>query len=126
MIITKHKLLKKVSIIALSATMLTGMVLVANDSIHKKSVVTEAGTTYDGEFTNSGRTYRYKISGSEMTLVSVSGGSGNMSIPSSVSVNGKTYTVTALGDWFGFWIIVIKIVIIWIKLIVYDIKIFIF
>lgn len=93
--------LKRIATLSLSMMMLAGMVMPMSDSIYKKSIVTEAEVKYDGEFTNSGRTYRYKISGSEMTLVSVSGGSGNMSIPSSVSVNGKTYTVTALGDWFG-------------------------
>lgn len=101
MILTKHKLLKKICVLGLSATMLTGMVLSANDSVHKKNVITEAGTSYDGEVTYGGKTYRYKNDGNNIILMSVTAG-GELNIPSSLTINGKSRNVVGLGDYFGY------------------------
>lgn len=101
MVKTENKLLKKVCILGLSATMLAGMVLPMSDSFRKDTVITQADTSYDGEFSYGGKTYKYKNDGTDkIMLMSVTAG-GELKIPSTVTIGGKKKTVSKLGEWFG-------------------------
>lgn len=100
MIKTENKMLKRVCILGLSATMLAGMVMPVSDSLRKEAVITQADTSYDGEFKDGGRTYKYKNDGNNISLISVTDG-GELKIPSSVTISGKSRKVTSLGKFFG-------------------------
>lgn len=94
------KKLKKVCAGILCATLaLTVMV----PTTKVEDVVTVAAEeNYDGEVTCNGRTYQYKIkSETEVGLVSVKEGGGELGIPSRIKIDRTYYTVTSLEDWFG-------------------------
>ena len=91
---------KKLCMLSLSAIMLTGLVMPIGDRISKNNVVAMAETR--GSVTKDGRTYSYSDDGSNITLTYVYGKGGILNIPSSVTINGKSRTVTALGDEFGY------------------------
>ena len=101
MVKTENKMLKRVCILGLSATMLAGMVLPMSDSFRKDTVITQADTSYDGEFSYGEKTYKYKNEGADtIKLMTVTPG-GELKIPSKVTIGGKTKTVIKLGEKFG-------------------------
>lgn len=111
MVKTENKLLKKVCILGLSATMLAGMVMPMSDSFRKDTVITQADTSYDGEFSYGGKTYKYKNDGTDkIMLMSVTAG-GELKIPSTVPIGGKNKTVVGIGKSFGAYQTFTKVVI---------------
>ncbi|MCR5629739.1 transglutaminase domain-containing protein [Eubacterium sp.] len=92
--------LKRIATLSLSMMMLAGMVMPMSDNFRKDMVITQADTSYDGEFKDGGRTYKYKNDGNNISLISVTEG-GDLSIPSTVNINGKVRKVIGLEDFFG-------------------------
>jgi len=81
----------------------TGTVPFKNITTKPKTTVSAEGE-YDGEFTYQKRTFRYRNNGSsEITLVKVLDQGGDLSIPSTVTINGTKKTVTKLVYPFGGW-----------------------
>ena len=81
----------------------TGTVPFKNITTKPKTTISADGE-YDGEFTYQKRRYQYKNNGSsEITLVRILDPGGELSVPSSVTIDGKKKTVTKLDYPFCCW-----------------------
>lgn len=97
-----RKAWKKVCAGILCATMALA-VMVPTTSM-EDMVVVSAESDYDGEFTYQSRRYQYKNNGSsEITLINVLDQGGELSVPSTVTINGTKKTVTGLAYPFCGW-----------------------
>lgn len=97
---SKEKVLKRVCTLALSAALVAGSIAQLPNGLKSKVESVSAGDGYDGIFTYGGREFHYLNNGNDLTLVYAMG-SGDITVPSEVKINGKIRKITRLQYPFG-------------------------